>query len=59
MHMITVFSEDIEYVGIRLGECQNYSSRISEQILIDSGVNMKKDKLNLFQLLEILKKEKI
>lgn len=58
-HMITIFKEsDINGVAIRLGECQHYSDKISRQILSNNGVDVRKDHLDLFKLLNLLNKRK-
>lgn len=54
--MITFFNEsDINDVAIRLGECQHYSDKISQQILSNNRVS---DNLGFFELLKILNKRK-
>ena len=57
--MITVFDGAIEDVAIRLGECQQYSNKITQQALISNGIDVKNDKLQFLELLKLLKKERI
>lgn len=57
-HTITVFDANIEDVAVRLGECQHYSDKISERMLLDAGIDSKKDHLNFFELLNLLRKRK-
>jgi len=54
-HMITFFDRSIiNDVAVRLGECQHYSDKISEQMLLRNKVDKKNDHLHFFKLLRIL-----
>lgn len=56
--MITVFDGAIDDVAIRLGECQQYSNKITQQALISNGIDVNNDKLQFLELLKLLKKRK-
>lgn len=57
-HALIVFESEVDDVAFRLGECQNYSEKISYQELAKAGVNVENGHLNMFQLITILKKRK-
>ena len=57
-HMITVFDGAIDDVAIRLGECQQYSNKITQQALINKGIDVNNDKIKFLELLKVLKKRK-
>lgn len=60
-HTITVFeydAEELEYILIRLGNCQVYSNKITEKMLSEANVDAKKDTLNFFQVMNLLRKRK-
>lgn len=57
-HMITVFDGAIDDVAIRLGECQQYSNKITQQALIRNGIDVNNDKMQFLELLKLLKKRK-
>ena len=57
-HMITFFDENIiNDVAIRLGDCQHYSDKISQQILSSNGVDIKSH-LHFGELLKLLSKRR-
>lgn len=58
IHSITVFNDNISDVAIRLGDCQYYSDKISDQLLSDFNVDKNTARLNVFELLKILEKRK-
>lgn len=57
-YSITVFDDDTYDVECRLGECQNYSDNISNQIITSKGIDPQRDQLSFFQVLKLLKSRK-
>ncbi len=58
-YSITVFDNGIyDDVLIRLGDCQQYSDKITNQMLSDAGVDLENGHLNFFSLMKLLKKRK-